>query len=165
MEGVADKAGLGEENESEFGGRLGDSPDSATGRGGSGRVGSGGVGKKPCEGFASTGPAPPNPHLIRCTCRTVNRTCATPGNRPQSRRGPVGQEGLIHYHFSDRSLPWERNLQKVSPPNPLFQNEQNRPAGRIKGHIRFAPQEQSSTGETRIVVTQFVCISLTMIDH
>jgi hypothetical protein len=32
-------------------------PMPATGRGGSGRVGRGGVGEKTCEGFAPTGPA------------------------------------------------------------------------------------------------------------
>jgi len=62
---------------------------------GSGRVGRGGVGEKPCEGFAPTGPAPPNPHPLSWyppKCRYPKRI--TPGNRQQSRRSPMGQEAV-----------------------------------------------------------------------
>src|ERR1019366_4792923 len=58
-------------------------------------VGRGGVGEKPLEGFAPTGPAPPNHHLISCYApksRYPKRT--TPGNRQQSRRSPLGPDTI-----------------------------------------------------------------------
>src|ERR1019366_2851345 len=58
-------------------------------------VGRGGVGEKPLEGFAPTGPAPPNHPLISCYApksRYPKRT--TPGNRQQSRRSPLGPDKI-----------------------------------------------------------------------
>src|ERR1022692_1345556 len=93
----------------------------ATGRGGRGRVGRGGVREKPCEGFAPTGPAPPNHHLISCTLRRA-------GTQKEQRQGIASKaaaapSGQTKYIYAVR-VPYV--IQLPCPPPPMPPPRRNR---------------------------------------